>query len=154
MLPAEPPPGRKKGGKKLLFVAALLLIAAAVIAGVWVTRSNDASQSTESQVKESIEQFGHALTTGDIQTLRRTTCGPFGDYYKQISDERFAEVYKAEVDQKSIPVVQSVGRVSVTDDTAIAEVTVFRKADPSNRLTRTLNLMQIDDTWKVCEPPA
>ena len=154
MLPAEPPPGRKKGGKKLLVVAALCLIAAAVVAGVWVTRSNDSSQSTESQVKESIEQFGHALTTGDIQTLRRTTCGPFGDYYKQISDERFAEVYKAEVDQKSIPVVQSVGRVSVTDDTAIAEVTVFRKADPSNRLTRTLNLMQIDDTWKVCEPPA
>ena len=71
-------------------------------------------------------------------------------YYAQIPDAEFADVYRVAVDQRSIPVVESIDTVSITDDTAIAQATVHTGAAPNESSARSFNLQRDGDAWKVC----
>ncbi len=99
-------------------------------------------------------QFSSAVTAGDIQKLRTTSCGPLSDYYRNIPDSQFADIYKASVEQKNIPVIQSIDAIQITDKTAIAQVTAYTNADPATKSARTFNLENTDQGWKVCDPPS
>lgn len=147
-------PKRKRGKWFAAAFAALLLIAAIVAVAVVATGTNEDANTPEAQIRQSIASYSKALGDGDIQTLRRTSCGASAEYYNGLTDEQFADVYKSAVETAAIPVVQSVDAVQITDRTAIASVTAYTKADPSNRVSRTLNLEESDDGWKVCDPPA
>jgi len=64
-------------------------------------------------------------------------------------------VHQAAVAAGSIPVVESVDIVQVSNDqTAIAQVTAHLPVDPATSSARTFNLLKTPEGWKVCEPPA
>ncbi|MFC4604897.1 hypothetical protein [Rhodococcus kronopolitis] len=129
---------------------ALAAVLALVAGGAAVLFSVLRSDNTQSEVETAIHGFTDAVAGGDLATLRTATCGELGGYYQQIHDAQFAQVYKASVDQGSIPVIDSIDAVSVTDDSAIAQVTVHTGAAPSVRSERSFSLQRDGDTWKVC----
>ncbi len=135
-------PSAEKGRKGWWFAAvaaALILVAALVAVALYATR--DTPPTPEEQIRSSIDTFVEALRTGDIQALRSNSCGPLAEYYKSIKDEEFAQIYQDSVDHQIIPVVQSVDAIQIAENnTAIAQATVYTRADPSNRTARTFNL--------------
>ncbi len=155
VLPTEPPaPTKKKRGKWLAaLLAAIVAVAAVAVAIVLVSKTKDTGPTADDQIRGTINDFAKALTAGDIQKLRTTSCGPLSDYYRNIPDTQFADIYKASVEQKNIPVIQSIDAIQVTDKTAIAQVTAYTNADPATKSARTFNLENTDQGWKVCDPP-
>ncbi len=152
VLPTEPPPVvKKKRGKWL--AALLVAVAAVAVAIVLVSKAKDTGPTADDQIRSTINEFAKALTAGDIQKLRTTSCGPLSDYYRNIPDNQFADIYKASVEQNNIPVIQSIDAIQVTDNTAIAQVTAYTNADPATKSARTFNLENTDQGWKVCDPP-
>ncbi|WP_139191185.1 Rv0361 family membrane protein [Rhodococcus tukisamuensis] len=143
----EPAPtGRRRWP---LLVAVVAVVALAVGAGAYLL-SGRSADNTQSQVEDAIHTFTGAIAAGDLTTLRASTCGELGGYYQRIHDAQFAQVYKASTDQGSIPVIDSVDAVSVTDGTAIAQVTVHTAAAPNDRSARSFTLQQDGEVWKVC----
>ncbi|MBJ8348986.1 hypothetical protein [Antrihabitans sp. YC2-6] len=150
---AEPLPPRKSSkGWLAALLAVLVLIALVVGVVALLGKTKDEPVTPESQIRDSIATFSRALSDGDIQTLRKSTCGPLAEYYGTFSDEKYEDIYKS-VERDDIPVVSKVEQIQITDRTAIAEVTAYTRADTGKQLTRTINLENTDDGWKVCYPP-
>ncbi|WP_405160167.1 hypothetical protein OG203_27505 [Nocardia sp. NBC_01499] len=144
-------PGRSK--RWLLAVAgaaALVVVLVGVIVAVFV---NSTDNSPEKQVRAAITDYTQALKTGDLTTLRGATCGPLHDFYQGIPADQFASVHQLSMDRRTIPVVDGVDAVKITDKTAVAQASVYTEADPDKRSARTFDLQQTDNGWKVCDPP-
>ncbi len=135
----------------LLLVAGAAVLVVAVIVGAVLMTTGD--NSPEGQVRAAIGEYTDALREGDLNTLRSTTCGQLHDFYQGISAEQFQGVHQLSTEQGSIPVVDSVNAVRITDDTALAEATVYTAAE-SKRTARTFDLQNTGDGWKVCDPTA
>ncbi|MGY1937007.1 MULTISPECIES: nuclear transport factor 2 family protein [Nocardia] len=130
--------------------AAVIALVAVIVALVTMTGED----SPETQVRGAITSYTEALRTGDLEALRSSTCGPLHDFYQGIPSDQFAGVHKLSVERKNIPVVDSIDAIRITDDTAIAQATVYTEADPAKRSARTFDLQRTDDGWKVCDPPS
>uniref|UniRef100_UPI00082CFCA7 Rv0361 family membrane protein n=1 Tax=Nocardia amamiensis TaxID=404578 RepID=UPI00082CFCA7 len=152
--PGTAPSDSARSNRRLLVLggAAALVVALVAVIVALVTMSGD--DSPEAQVRATITDYTDALKSGDLATLRSTTCGPLHDFYQGIPDDQFAGVHRLSVERKNIPVVDSIDAIRVTDDTAIAQATVYTEADPGNRSQRTFDLQRTDDGWKVCDPPS
>ncbi|MBF6214979.1 hypothetical protein IU433_14580 [Nocardia puris] len=143
-------PGRPK--KWLLAVGAAVVVAVLAVAGLVALLTG--GDSPEEQVRATISDYTGALRDGDLSTLRSSTCGSLHEYYRDIPEEQFAGVHQISREQGTVPVVDSVDAIRITEDTAIAQATVYTEADPGNRTQRTFDLQRTDDGWKVCDPPA
>lgn len=109
-----------------------------------------AGGGAESDVRAAITGFVDALDRGDLAVLRSGSCGDLGDYYRQVSDADFADVYRSASTERAVPVIESIDAVSVTDTTALAQVTVRTAGDPASSSVRSFALEQQDGVWKVC----
>ena len=150
--PAQPEPKPKRGKWLAAVFVAGLAIVALVVAAVLLVHEQNKGPTPEEQVRASIDTYMQALTSGDLGALRTTTCGALADYYRTIPDAEFAQVHDAAVAQKALPVVQSVDQVQITETTAIAQVTAYTQAEPTQSV-RTFDLQQTPEgTWLVCSP--
>jgi hypothetical protein len=147
-IPAPEP--ASTGKKRWPIVVTVGVVLAAAAGGAYLLTSKVSSNSAEDQVKTAINTFVEAIEGGDLATLRTISCGDLASYYAQIPDAEFADVYRVAVDQRSIPVVESIDTVSITDDTAIAQATVHTGAAPNESSARSFNLQRDGDAWKVC----
>ena len=135
-------------------IAAALVVVAGVAALAYYLVGRNSEDSPEAKIEQSVGIFVDALAGGDLQTLRSSTCGPLGEFYRAIPADQFADVYAASKQQRNVPVVDSVDAVQVTGDKAIAQVTAHTEKDAGTRTARTLNLENSEQGWKVCDPPA
>ncbi|UGQ52447.1 nuclear transport factor 2 family protein [Rhodococcus qingshengii] len=161
--PAQPKPTRiepaapektKRSGKGWYIAAAAAGVAVLAAIGVAVfvsSNSGSGESSPEAQVQTAISTYVDALQTGDLATLRTSTCGALGEYYRTIPDAAFAQVHDNAVAQKTIPQVGAVDAVRITDDTAIAQVQASLPST-GEQSWRTFDLERQDGTWKVCDP--
>ena len=125
---------------------------AAIGVAVFVSSNSGSGESSpEAQVQTAISTYVDALQTGDLATLRTSTCGALGEYYRTIPDAAFAQVHDNAVAQKTIPQVGAVDAVRITDDTAIAQVQASLPST-GEQSWRTFDLERQDGTWKVCDP--
>ncbi|MET8654833.1 Rv0361 family membrane protein [Nocardia aurea] len=155
--PAEPAPveqaaGGGKSTRWLLAVGAAAVVLIAVLAAIAFSLVGSSDSSPESAVRAAIGEYTDALRDGDLATLRTSTCGPLHDFYIGLPEQQFAGVHRLSMERKNIPVVDSVDKISITGDTAIAQATVYTDADPTNRSARTFDLERTDAGWKVCDP--
>ncbi|WP_156376390.1 Rv0361 family membrane protein [Rhodococcoides yunnanense] len=149
----EPQRTRRRGGRWIAALAtALVVIAAVGIAGFVYLSREGAGTSAENRIRESIGGFTQALTTGDLGTLRTSSCGDLATFYRDIPDTEFADVHRVAVEQGNIPVVENIDAVQITGDTAIAQVIAYTAANPNDRSPRTFDLRLDEDEWKVCSP--
>ncbi|MFC9439514.1 hypothetical protein, partial [Nocardia sp. NPDC057030] len=144
-------PGRSK--RWLLALAGAAVVVVVLIGVAVAVMVNSTDNSPETKVRAAITDYTQALKTGDLNTLRSTTCGPLHDFYQGIAADQFAGVHQLSMDRRTIPVVDEVDAVRITDKTAIAQATVYTEADPNKRSARTFDLQQTDNGWKVCDPP-
>ncbi|WP_378734520.1 hypothetical protein [Nocardia brasiliensis] len=156
--PAQAPSGPAATGsgrsKKWLLALAGAAVLVVVLIGVAVAVVvNSTNNSPEAQVRAAITDYTQALQSGDLTALRDTTCGPLHDFYQGIPADQFAGVHQLSMERRNIPVVDGVDAIRITDDTAIAQATVYTEADPSKRSARTFDLQRTDNGWKVCDPP-
>jgi hypothetical protein len=149
--PAAAPAGSAGNRKWLIAAGAAVVVVIALIAIVAGIGSGD--DSPQARIRTAIGDYTGALESGDLAGLRDITCGGLHDYYQGLSEEQFAAVHRQAVDGGSIPNVTGVDAVQITDRTALAQVTVQTEAD-SEQTTRTFDLQETDDGWKVCDPPA
>ena len=161
--PAQPMPTRiepaapektKRSGKGWYIAAAAAGVAVLAAIGIAVfvsSNSGSGESSPEAQVQTAISTYVDALQTGDLATLRTSTCGALGEYYRTIPDAAFAQVHDNAVAQKTIPQVGAVDAVRITDDTAIAQVQASLPST-GEQSWRTFDLERQDGTWKVCDP--
>lgn len=148
--PAAAPAGSTGNRKWLIAAGAAVVVVIALIAIVAGIGSGD--DSPQARIRTAIGDYTGALERGDLAGLRDITCGGLYDYYQGLSEEQFAAVHRQAVDSGSIPDVTGVDAVQITDRTALAQVTVQTEAD-SAQTTRTFDLQETDDGWKVCDPP-
>lgn len=144
----------KRSGKGWYIAAAAAGVAVLAAIGVAVfvsSNSGSGESSPEAQVQTAISTYVDALQTGDLATLRTSTCGALGEYYRTIPDAAFAQVHDNAVAQKTIPQVGAVDAVRITDDTAIAQVQASLPST-GEQSWRTFDLERQDGTWKVCDP--
>lgn len=161
--PAQPMPTRiepaapektKRSGKGWYIAAAAAGVAVLAAIGIAVfvsSNSGSGESSPEAQVQTAISTYVDALQTGDLATLRTSTCGALGEYYRTIPDAAFAQVHDNAVAQKTIPQVGAVDAVRITDDTAIAQVQASLPST-GEQSWRTFDLERQGGTWKVCDP--
>jgi hypothetical protein len=157
--PSSPPKKARSGGRRRGPWIAAALVALLAIAGVVafaLTRGGASASgpSDDEKIRTSIDTFTTALRDGDLATLRTATCGPLASFYGGISDADFAATHDAAVAAGTVPVVESVDTVQITEaqppdqTTAIAQVTARTEgAEPS---ARTFDLALDGETWKVC----
>ncbi|AYJ51247.1 Rv0361 family membrane protein [Rhodococcus sp. P1Y] len=144
---------RRVGGRWIAaLAAAVLLIVAVGVAGFLYLSGEREDNSPETQIRARVSSFTEALTSGDLETLRSTSCGEMAAYYRDIPDAAFADVHRTAVEQGNIPVVEGVDAVQITGDTAIAQVIAYTAANPNERSPRTFDLRLEGDEWKVCDP--
>ncbi|WP_249644047.1 Rv0361 family membrane protein [Nocardia sputi] len=140
--------------RRLLGVGAAVVLVVALVAAIVALVTMTGEDSPETQVRGAITSYTEALRAGDLEALRSSTCGPLHDFYQGIPSDQFAGVHKLSMERKNIPVVDSVDAIRITDDTAIAQATVYTEADPAKRSARTFDLQRTDGGWKVCDPPS
>ncbi len=133
-------------------MAGAVVLVVGLIAVVLVAVVGGDDNSPEAQIRNTIGSYTQALKNGDLETLRSTTCGSLHEFYRGIPDDQFAGVHQQSVEQGSIPVVEHIQAIRITENTAIAQATVYTKADPA-RSARTFDLQHTEDGWKVCDPP-
>ncbi|WP_306365255.1 hypothetical protein [Nocardia sp. CC227C] len=157
-VPAATAPGTSgapaRGKRWWLLAGAAAVLVVALLAVVIALVGGGTDNSPEAQVKRAIGTYTDALADGDLEQLRAITCGSQHDFYQNISPEQFAGVYQTSKEQQAIPVIDSIDAVRITDDTALAQATVYTDADPSERTERTFDLQNTDGGWKVCDPPS
>lgn len=153
--PAAPEKTKRSGkGWYIAAAAAGVAVLAAIGVAVFVSSNSGSGESSpEAQVQTAISTYVDALQTGDLATLRTSTCGALGEYYRTIPDAAFAQVHDNAVAQKTIPQVGAVDAVRITDDTAIAQVQASLPST-GEQSWRTFDLERQDGTWKVCDPSA
>ncbi|MCD2107630.1 nuclear transport factor 2 family protein [Rhodococcus erythropolis] len=151
--PAAPEKTKRSGkGWYIAAAAAGVAVLAAIGIAVFVSSNSGSGESSpEAQVQTAISTYVDALQTGDLATLRTSTCGALGEYYRTIPDAAFAQVHDNAVAQKTIPQVGAVDAVRITDDTAIAQVQASLPST-GEQSWRTFDLERQDGTWKVCDP--
>ncbi|MFC8045190.1 hypothetical protein [Nocardia sp. NPDC057353] len=150
----QPQPAAQQGGsKKLLLIGGAAVVVIVALVAVIAALAGGGGDSPETQVRAAISQYTSALDQGDLAGLRDSTCGALHDYYQGISEADFAGVHEVSQQSGSIPVVEKVDAVRVTDGTALAQATVFIRSDPNTKTERTFDLQRTDAGWKVCEPP-
>ncbi|MCD2099188.1 Rv0361 family membrane protein [Rhodococcus rhodochrous] len=151
--PTRIPPARDRSRGRWLIAAgaaAVLVVVAIVAAGVIVFLKDRADNSPESRIRSSIDTFVGALESGDLTTLRESTCGALSDFYETVDPENFRDIHRLAVEQGEIPVVTSVDRIQITEGTAIAQVTAHTVNDPGDVTDRTFDLTLDGEQWKVC----
>ncbi|WP_206039670.1 hypothetical protein [Rhodococcus sp. HNM0563] len=143
-----PSPRKKRAGWLVLagVAAAVVIAVVAVIAFLQYRESN----SPESHIRASVDEFVQALSAGDLATLQSSTCGGLAEFYATVAPEEFDSIHTLAVEQGSVPVVSSIDKVQITDDTAIVEVTAHPMGDPSDVTARTFDLALQGEEWKVC----
>ncbi|MFI8569301.1 hypothetical protein ACIGGF_22350 [Rhodococcus sp. NPDC078407] len=142
-------PGHKKWWAAL--VAAVLAIAVVAAGAYLLIDRTSEDTSPEARIRSTVESFTRALAGGDLATLRSTSCGDLATFYREIPDAEFADVHRVSVEQGSIPTVDSIDAIQVTDaTTAIAQVIAHTDANPNDRSPRTFDLRLEGDQWKVC----
>ncbi|MDI9898133.1 hypothetical protein QM797_25715 [Rhodococcus sp. IEGM 1381] len=148
--PAEPRKPSHKNWWAALVAAVVVIAAVAAGAYLLIDRTSE-DNSPEAQIRSTVESFTRALATGDLATLRSTSCGDLATFYRDIPDAEFADVHRVSVEQGSIPTVDSIDAIQVTDaTTAIAQVIAHTDANPNDRSPRTFDLRLEGDQWKVC----
>ncbi|MQY31015.1 Rv0361 family membrane protein [Nocardia aurantia] len=153
--PAAGPTGATGGMRRTLLLGAAAVVAVLVVLGVVIGVVQHAtSNSPEAQVRKAIGTYATALSDGDLDRLRGSTCGPLHDFYQNIAADQFEGVHKLSADQKKIPKISSVESVQITGDKAVAQAGVYTDATPDKPVARTFDLQHVDGNWKVCDPPA
>ena len=145
---------RSKGGRRWIaaLAAAVLLFAAVGVAGYLYLSGDRAENSPDAQIRTQVTSFTEALSSGDLATLRASSCGELAVYYRDIPDAEFAEVHRIAAEQGNIPVVDGIDAVQITGDTAIVQVLAYTAANPNERSPRTFDLRLEGEDWKVCNP--
>lgn len=144
------PAPQRSGRRRWPLVVLVVVVLAAVAAGVALFLGRTTGDSPETQVTTAITDFVAALDRGDLAALRAGSCGDLAAYYQQVSDAEFADVYRSANADRTVPVLDSVDAVSVTDDTALAQVTVHTASAPADTSVRSFALQLQDGVWKVC----
>ncbi|CAM3952408.1 hypothetical protein [Smaragdicoccus niigatensis] len=148
---ATPPKQRKPRGKifkRLVKIVLLLLILAALAVGGLFAYDKTRGPTDDDKVDTAITNYMTAVKRGDLAGLRATTCGQAYEYYVSLNETQFAAIYNASRD--SVPIIDSVKRVEVTDDRALAEVSAHTNAH-AQQTVRTVALQRAGDKWKVCD---
>ncbi|GAA4485688.1 hypothetical protein GCM10023094_40890 [Rhodococcus olei] len=145
--PQPAPRGRRRWPLVVAGVAALAAVAAGTV--VLLDRLG-VGDTSESDVRATITDFVAALDRGDLAALRAGSCGDLAGYYGTVADADFADVYRSANADGSVPVLDSVDAVSVTGDTALAQVTVHTVSAPASGSVRSFALEKHDGVWKVC----
>ena len=150
----EPAKPRSKGGRRWIaaLAAAVLLFAAVGVAGYLYLSGERGENSPDAQIRTQVTSFTEALSSGDLATLRASSCGDLAVYYRDIPDAEFAEVHRIAAEQGNIPVVDGIDAVQITGDTAIVQVLAYTAANPNERSPRTFDLRLEGEDWKVCNP--
>jgi hypothetical protein len=145
---------RSKGGRRWIaaLAAAVLLFAAVGVAGYLYLSGDHADNSPDAQIRTQVTSFTEALSSGNLATLRASSCGDLAVYYREIPDAEFAEVHRIAAEQGNIPVVDGIDAVQITGDTAIVQVLAYTAANPNERSPRTFDLRLEGEDWKVCNP--
>lgn len=144
-------PARKTSKRWLGALAAAVVVIVAVGAAAFVYLSRDGGEdSPEAQIRTSVTSFTEALASGDLATLRSSSCGDLATYYRDIPDAEFADVHRVAVEQGNVPVMEGIDAVQITGDAAIAQIIAYTEANPNERSPRTFDLRLEDETWKVC----
>ncbi|OZF51756.1 hypothetical protein CH293_13965 [Rhodococcus sp. 14-2470-1b] len=144
-------PARKTSKRWLGALAAAVVVIVAVGAAAFFYLSRDGGEnSPEAQIRTSVTSFTEALASGDLATLRSSSCGDLATYYRDIPDAEFADVHRVAVEQGNVPVMEGIDAVQITGDTAIAQIIAYTEANPNERSPRTFDLRLEDETWKVC----
>ncbi|WP_206488848.1 hypothetical protein [Rhodococcus sp. KRD162] len=142
-------PSHKKWWAAL--VAAVVVIAAVAAGAYLLLDRSSVDDSPEAQIRSTVESFTRALASGDLATLRSSSCGDLAAFYRDIPDAEFADVHRVTQEQGSIPTLDSIDAIQVADDgTAIAQVITHTEDNPNDRSPRTFDLRLEDDQWKVC----
>ncbi|MFD4295013.1 hypothetical protein ACFWQG_17530 [Rhodococcus sp. NPDC058532] len=155
-LPAAAPvrvpdaPPAPSGKRRWPLVVGAVVGLAAIAAGGYVLVDRLTGDRTEDEVRTAITGFVDAIDRGDLAALRAGSCGDLAAYYAGIGDGDFAGVYQAANSDRAVPVLDSVDAISVTDGTALAQVTVHTANDPASTSVRSFALEQQDGVWKVC----
>ncbi|MFI9506810.1 hypothetical protein [Nocardia sp. NPDC052566] len=150
--PAAPAAARKPR-RWLIAVAGAAALVVALIAVIVAVVANSDDNSPEAKVRAVITDYTDALKKGDLATLRSSTCGMLHDYYQGLPEDQFTAVHRLSMERKSVPVVETIDAIRITDNTAIAQAIVYTDADPSKRSARTFDLQRTADGWKVCDQP-
>lgn len=148
---ATPQKQRKPRGKtfkRLVKVVLLLLILAALAFGGLFFYDKTRGPTDDDKVDTAIKTYMTAVKRGDLAGLRATTCGQAYEYYVSLNETQFAAIYNASRD--SVPIIDSVKRVEVTGDRALAEVSAHTNAH-AQQTVRTVALQRAGDKWKVCD---
>ncbi|MDM7490982.1 hypothetical protein QT969_22100, partial [Rhodococcus sp. CSLK01-03] len=148
--PVAPARRGRRGWVIAALVAGLLVGAAVAAAAVKVYLDDRAANSPEARIRATVETFVGALATGDLTTLRTTTCGGLQEFYASVPPEQFADIHRTAVDQGTVPVVTGVDKVQITDGQAIAQVTAHPAGTPTDVTQRTFDLAREGEDWKVC----
>ncbi|OZF05037.1 hypothetical protein CH300_13565 [Rhodococcus sp. 15-1154-1] len=144
-------PARKTSKRWLGTLAAAVVVIVAVGAAAFFYLARDGGEnSPEAQIRTSVTSFTEALASGDLATLRSSSCGDLATYYRDIPDAEFADVHRVAVEQGNVPVMEGIDAVQITGDTAIAQIIAYTEANPNERSPRTFDLRLEDETWKVC----
>lgn len=163
-VPQSIPP--RSGGKKpasehrnwgwvlAIVVIVLALAAIAILGTLLFTRTQQSQPSQEDRVRSAIQGYDVAIQTGDLKTLRSTTCGAERDSYAEYDEKDWAETYRRVSTARQYPVIASIDQVIVHGEQAEANVTAYMAHDPQVRSTRSLDLQFRDDQWKVCQSPS
>lgn len=156
--PARASEGGHRGRWIVAAVVALVLIAGAVAFALVQGLGENDGESDDARIRAAIGTFTTALRDGDLATLRTVTCGPLGTFYAGIADPDFAAVHEAAVASRTIPEVDSIDAITVTepaegsvDTTATAIAQVTARTDPAGvPSVRTFDLAHEGEDWKVC----
>ena len=121
-------------------------LAAGLLACALVAGCGESGPSPEQQVRETLADFGRATAAKDYQALCDRIFAP------QLVEELKQVGLPCEVAmQQSLEDVEdariTVGRVTVTDATARAEVRSSAKGQPPSR--DTVQLVELDGAWRI-----
>lgn len=144
----------KRRNRRGLLIAGAAVVLIVVVAGVIIAVVGSGDNSPEAKIKTAITAYTKALDSGSLPDLQAATCGAQNDFYKGMasSPDQYASVHKLAVDQRKIPKVDSVNSVQITGDKAVAQASVYTDAD-ATRTSRTFDLQNTADGWKVCDLP-
>ena len=144
---------RKPRGNTLkrltVIVASLALLAALVLAALFAY-DQLRGPTDEDLAETAIENYMAAVERGELDDLRASTCGTAREYYDGLTPAEFTSIYDASRD--SIPIIDSIERIEITENRALAEVTAHTAAR-AEKTVRTVGLERVGDEWKVCDAP-